>query len=68
MQAKDGRVWQAFSPVETAVATEVAGKMADHSLYLSPRLYYFSPVEYFTYRSLAQGGGGLDARISDHNS
>lgn len=62
VQAKDGRVWQAFSPVETAVATEVAGKMADHSLYLSPRLYYFSPVEYFTYRSLAQGGGGLDGR------
>ena len=62
VQAKDGRVWQAFSPVEAAVAAEVADKMADHSLYLSPRLYYFSPVEYFTYRSLEQGGGGLDAR------
>jgi hypothetical protein len=62
VQAKDGRVWQAFSPVETAVAAEVSAKMADHSLYLSPRLYYFSPVEYFTYRSFKAGGGGLSTR------
>ncbi len=61
VQARDGRVWQAFSPVETAVAAEVAGKMDDHSLYLSPRLYYFSPLRFFTYRSHEQGGGGLDA-------
>jgi hypothetical protein len=61
VQAQDGRVWQAFSPVETTVAAEVAAKMDDHSLYLSPRLYYFSPLRYLTYRSHEQGGGGLAA-------
>lgn len=61
VQAKDGRVWQAFSPVETTVAAEVAAKMDDHSLFLSPRLYYFSPVEYLAYRSPQGGGGGLTA-------
>lgn len=60
VQAQDGRVWQAFSPVETTVATEVAGKMDTHSLYLSPRLYHFSPLKYLTYRPLEEGGGGLD--------
>lgn len=60
VQARDGRVWQAFSPVETAVATEVAAAMEGHSLYLSPRLYHFSPLKFLTYRSPAKGGGGLD--------
>jgi hypothetical protein len=60
VQARDGRVWQAFSPVETAVATEVAAAMGDHSLYLSPRLYHFSPLKYLAYRSPTRGGGGLD--------
>jgi hypothetical protein len=59
VQARDGQVWQAFSPVETTVATEVASKMDDHSLFLSPRLYYFSPVRYLTYRP-PEAGGGLD--------
>ncbi|HSN77265.1 MAG TPA: PA14 domain-containing protein [Anaerolineae bacterium] len=57
VQARDGRVWQAFSPVETAVATEVAAAMDDHSLYLSPRLYHFSPLKYLAYRSPTRGGG-----------
>ena len=60
VQAKDGRVWQAFSPIETTVASEVAARMDDHSLYLSPRLYHFSPLKFLTYRSPAEGGGGLD--------
>jgi hypothetical protein len=60
VQARDGRVWQAFSPVETAVATEVAAALGDHSLYLSPRLYHFSPLKFLAYRSPARGGGGLD--------
>ena len=60
VQARDGRVWQAFSPVETAVASEVAGAMDANSLYLSPRLYHFSPLKFLAYRSPGQGGGGLD--------
>jgi hypothetical protein len=60
VQARDGRVWQAFSPVETAVATEVAAALGDYSLYLSPRLYHFSPLKFLAYRSPARGGGGLD--------
>ena len=60
VQARDGRVWQAFSPIETAVASEVAGAMDSSSLYLSPRLYHFSPLKYLAYRSPARGGGGLD--------
>lgn len=60
VQARDGRVWQAFSPVETTVAAEVVAKMDDHSLYLSPRLYYFSPVRFLAYRSREAGGGGLE--------
>lgn len=60
VQAHDGRVWQAFSPIETAVATEVVDAMDDHSLYLSPRLYHFSPLKFLAYRSVQQGGGGLD--------
>jgi hypothetical protein len=61
-QANDLRVWQAFSPVETTVAREVAAKQADHSLYLSHRLYYFSPLRFLTYQPLDQGGGGLQNR------
>ncbi|MEI2689010.1 MAG: glycosyltransferase family 39 protein [Anaerolineae bacterium] len=57
VQARDGRVWQAFSPVETAVAAEVAAAMESSSLYLSPRLYHFSPLRFLTYRSPARGGG-----------
>ena len=60
VQAKDGRVWQAFSPIETTVASEVAVRMDDASLYLSPRLYHFSPLQFLTYRPTATGGGGLD--------
>jgi len=62
VQAKDVRVWQAFSPVETALGREVAAKQHDHSLYLSHRLYYFSPLRFFTYQPLTEGGGGLENR------
>jgi len=61
-QANDLRVWQAFSPVETAVAKEVSAKQADHSLYLSHRLYYFSPLRFLTYQPIEEGGGGLQNR------
>ena len=60
VQAKDGRVWQAFSPIETTVASEVAAQMDDHNIYLSPRLYHFSPLTFLTYHSPAAGGGGLE--------
>lgn len=56
-QAQNERVRQAFSPVENAVAATVAGKVDDTRLYLSPRVYYFSPVRYFAYRPPDQGGG-----------
>lgn len=58
-QAEAETVWQAFSPVETAVAYEVAAKQLDHQLYLAPRLYNFSPVRFLTYQDPATGGGGL---------
>ncbi len=58
-QAEAEAVWQAFSPVETAVAREVAAKQLDHQLYLAPRLYHFSPLKFLTYRDPAVGGGGL---------
>ncbi len=59
-QATDERVWVAFSPAETAVAREVAARPPTQRLYLSPRLYYFSPLRFITYRSTREGGGGLD--------
>ena len=61
-QSTDLRVWQAFSPVETTVAKEVSAKQADHSLYLSHRLYYFSPLRFLTYQPIDEGGGGLQDR------
>lgn len=60
VQARDGRVWQAFSPVETAVAAEVAAAIDSQTVYLSPRLYHFSPLRFLTYRAPSRGGGGLD--------
>jgi len=56
-QAQDPQVWVAFAPTETAVAREVAQKPAKQSLFLSPRLYYFSPLRFIAYRSPKQGGG-----------
>jgi hypothetical protein len=58
-QARDPQVWAAFAPAETAVAREVAQKPAEQRLFLSPRLYYFSPLRFIAYRSPFQGGGGL---------
>ena len=58
-QAHDDAVWQAFSPVETAVAREVQSKLSTHSLYLAPRLFYFSPLIFLTYQAPSAGGGGL---------
>ncbi len=58
-QATNEQVWGAFSPAETAVAREVAAKPPGQRLYLSPRLYYFSPLRYITYRPLRAGGGGV---------
>ncbi|NOZ51164.1 MAG: hypothetical protein GXP37_14140 [Chloroflexi bacterium] len=48
-QMQDAAVYTAFSPLETTVAREVLAKRADHRLYLSPRLYYFSPLRFFAY-------------------
>ncbi|RME80788.1 MAG: hypothetical protein D6775_15315, partial [Caldilineae bacterium] len=74
-QAADAAVYTAFSPLETTVAREVLAKRAKHKLYLSPRLYYFSPLRFLTYRPprpigldlgpihispFDQLGGGLD--------
>ncbi|NOZ73224.1 MAG: hypothetical protein GXP38_15180, partial [Chloroflexi bacterium] len=74
-QMEDPAVYTAFSPLETTVAREVLAKRADHRLYLSPRLYYFSPLRFFAYEPtrpigidigpwhyspFARLGGGLD--------
>ncbi|MCO6451535.1 MAG: glycosyltransferase family 39 protein [Caldilineales bacterium] len=48
-QAEDHSVYIGFSPLETAVAGEVLAKRDDHKLYLSPRLYYFSPLRFLAY-------------------
>jgi 4-amino-4-deoxy-L-arabinose transferase-like glycosyltransferase len=61
-QAHDDTVWQAFSPVETAVAREVQSKLSTHTLYLAPRLFYFSPLIFLTYRAPSEGGGGLSQK------
>ncbi len=58
-QAHNEAVWQAFSPVETAVAREVQSKLGTHTPYLAPRLYHFSPLIFLTYHAPAAGGGGL---------
>lgn len=58
-QAHNEAVWQAFSPMETAVAREVQSKLSTHSLYLAPRLFYFSPLIFLTYQAPGDGGGGL---------
>lgn len=58
-QAHNEAVWQAFSPMETAVGREVQSKLSTHSLYLAPRLFYFSPLIFLTYRAPGEGGGGL---------
>ncbi len=47
----------AFSPMETTVAREVAARLSTHSIYLSPTLYWGSPVRYLTYRPASEGFG-----------
>ncbi len=74
-QAHNPQVYAAFSPVENAVAQDVLAHRDDEQLYLSPRLYNFSPVQFFAFRpSRPEGidlgpihtspfpklGGGLD--------
>ncbi len=46
-----------FSPMETAVAREVKAKLATHDIYLSPTLYWGSPLRYLTYRPASEGYG-----------
>ena len=48
-QAEDRSVYVGFSPLETTVAREVLAKRDDHQLYLSPRLFYFSPVMFLSF-------------------
>ncbi len=55
--AHDPRVWAAFSPMETAVAREVARLLATHRVYLSPTLYWGSPLRFLTYRPADEGYG-----------
>jgi hypothetical protein len=49
-QAQDPSVYSAFTPLENEVAWEVMAKRDDHQLYLSPRLYYFSPLRFYSYQ------------------
>ena len=49
--------YAAFSPMETTVAREVAARLSTHTVYLSPTLYWGSPLRYLTYRPAAQGYG-----------
>ena len=75
-QARSAAVYAAFSPLENAVAEDVLVSKEVADLYLSPRFYHFSPVQFFNYRPThAVGfrlgpwayspfralGGGLDA-------
>ncbi len=53
--AQDDRVWLAFSPMETAVAREVAARLPTNEVYLSPTLYWGSPLRYLTF-SASQNG------------
>ncbi len=55
--AVDDRVWIAFSPTETAVAREVRSLLKDWDVYLSPTLYWGSPLRYLTYRPAREGYG-----------
>lgn len=55
--ATDPRVWQAFSPMETAVAREVLARLDTHQVYLSPTLYWGSPLRFLTYRPAREGYG-----------
>ena len=49
-QARSPDVYLAFTPLENEVARDVLAREGSEQLYLSPRLYYFSPVRFFTYR------------------
>ncbi len=49
-QAQSQAVYAAFTPLENEVAQEVLTRQDHQQLYLSPRLYYFSPVRFFAYR------------------
>ena len=49
-QARSSDVYMAFTPLENDVAREVLARQDEEQLYLSPRLYYFSPVRFFSYR------------------
>ena len=52
--AHDPRVWIAFSPMETAVAREVQANLSGHRIYLSPTLYWGSPLRFLTYGRSAE--------------
>ncbi len=47
--ARDDRVWRAFSPTETAVAWEVRGAVGTYQVFLSPTLYWGSPLRFLMY-------------------
>ncbi len=49
-QAHSQAVYLAFTPLENAVAQDVLARRDTEQLFLSPRLYYFSPVRFLTYR------------------
>ena len=49
-QAHSPAVYRAFTPLENEVARDVQARQDAEQLYLSPRLYYFSPVRFFSYR------------------
>ena len=59
VQAANQAVYIAFAPTENAVAREVMAHLSDRTYLLSPRLYHYSPLRYLSYRSVAEGGGGL---------
>ncbi len=55
--ATERSTYVAFSPMETAVAREVQARLSTHTVYLSPTLYWGSPLRYLTYRPAAAGYG-----------
>ena len=53
--ARDDRVWMAFSPMETAVAREVVARLPTNDVYLSPTLYWGSPLRYLSFNTTREG-------------
>ena len=55
-QAHSPQVYAAFSPLENAIAKDVLKRRDTESVYLTPQLYHFSPLQFFAYRPSRSSG------------